>query len=131
MLVTATGRPKLTGSAAVETCRTRRDIIDASRRASGRGAILVHTAPVRSLDQPALLGRHLFQMFEVLLDEFVERIAAEECVDLRGFLDVVLPLRRRLNFLHEILIERGLLGADLARQPYRSRLLLLADGTTL
>src|ERR1700688_4984373 len=126
-LETATARPKLPVSAAVETSSTRRDIIDASRRASGRGAILVDTAPVRSLDQPALLGRHLLQMLEVLLDELVERIAGKECVDLRGFLDVVLPLRRRLNLLHEILIERDLIGADLAGQPYRARLLVLGD----
>src|ERR1700682_6504103 len=70
-------------------------------------------------------------MFEILLDEFVERIAGEKRVDLRGFLDVVLPLRRRLNFLHEILIERGLIGTDLARQPYRAGLLVLGDGEAL
>src|SRR5260370_38527888 len=123
----ATGRTRAPVRPTAEAPSPCRDIIDASRPASGRGAILGPTAPVRSLDQPALLGRYLFQMLEILLDEFVERIAAEECVDLRGFLDVVLPLRRRLNFLHEILIERGLVGADLARQPYLARLLVLGD----
>src|SRR5262249_18206687 len=71
-------------------------------------------ASVPSLDQPALLGCDLLEVFEVLPDEIVEVRACQERIDLRGLLDIVLPIRRRLHLLHEIDIEGGLIGTNLA-----------------
>src|ERR1700748_837493 len=113
-LETATARPNAPVSEAVRLSRTRGEHIKRS----------VH---VYSLDEPTLLGGDLLDMLEVLFDEVVEICTGQEGVDLRGLLDIVLPLRRCLHFLHEVDIVGGLIRADLARQPYRARLLKLAN----
>src|ERR1700738_2835932 len=84
---------------------------------------------VRTLvgDQPTLVGGNLVGALDVLLDELVERLAAKESIGLRSPLDVFLPFRRALNFLHQIDIKRGLLRGNLARQPDRAGLLELRN----
>src|SRR5260370_9627081 len=74
-------------------------------------------------DEPTLVGGNLVGALDVLLDEFAKRFAGEEGIGLRRPLNVFLPFRRVLNLLHQIDIERGLLRADLSRQPHRARLL--------
>src|SRR5918999_5696637 len=78
MLETTTTTPKIPVSAAAAISSARRDII---------GPALLH--------QPALFARDLLYMFEVLLDEIVERSAGQEGINLRGLFDVILPFRRR------------------------------------
>src|SRR3984893_13523583 len=79
------------------------------------------------LDQPTFLGGNLLGALDVILDELAERLAGQECIDLRRPLDIFLPFRRVLNLLHQVDIERGLLRGDLAWQPDRSRLFELRD----
>ena len=56
-----------------------------------------------------------------------EVLAGQEHLGLRALLDIVLPFRRRLHLLHQVDVERGLLGRDLERQPHRARLLEQRD----
>src|SRR3979409_594419 len=105
----ATAAPNAPVSWAVAASRPRREIMDA--------------ASVRH--QPALVRRDLVDALDILVHEFVERRAAQECVGLRGPLDIFLPLRRGLNLLHEVDIEGDLLGRDFAGQPDGARLLEL------
>src|SRR6201997_5942552 len=111
----------------IATARPNTPVSDAVRISRRRREIIKRSVYLYSLDQPALLGGDLLDMLEVLFDEAVEICAGQEGVDLRGLLDIVLPLRRCLHLLHEVDIVGGLIRADLAGQPHRARLLILAN----
>src|ERR1700736_3297003 len=81
-------------------------------------------------DQPTFIGGNLAGAVDVLLDELAECVAGQEGIDLRRPLDIFLPFRGALNFLHQVDIVRGLLRGDLARQPDRARLLELRNVET-
>src|ERR1700682_1458992 len=77
MLETTTATPKIPVRAAVNISSARRDIIYASSRRR-----------LDLLDQPALFARDLLRAIEILLNEGIERIAGQECIHLRGLIDV-------------------------------------------
>src|ERR1700682_287980 len=78
-------------------------------------------------DQPTFIRGNFTSAFGILGDELAEGIAGKERIGLRGPLDVFLPFRRALNFLHQIDIKRRLIRRHLARQPDRAGLLELRD----
>src|SRR6267143_2672796 len=53
-------------------------------------------------DQPTFIRGNFASAFGILGDELAEGIAGKERIGLRGPLDVFLPFRRALNFLHQI-----------------------------
>src|ERR1700710_1437297 len=81
-------------------------------------------------DQPIFVGGNLAGTLDVIPDELAERLAGQERIGLRSPFDIFLPVRRSLNLLHQIDIERGLIGSDLSWQPYRTRLLELRNVET-
>src|SRR6185437_6595450 len=111
----------------IATARPKAPVRSAVRISSARREIIIVLPPLALLDQPALLGRNLLHMLQIVLDEIVEVGAGQERVHLRGLLDIVLPFRRRLHLLHQVDIEGRLVGGDLAWQPYRAWLLILLD----
>src|SRR6267378_3097609 len=78
-------------------------------------------------DQPIFIGGNLAGTLDVILDELAERLTGQERVGLRSPLDIFLPFRRILNLLHQVDVERGLVGGDLSRQPHRAWLLELRN----
>ena len=119
---------------------SRLDTATAAPKAPGQGRRRGLEAPSRDHRRPGRLSSRpaspsseptFRQRSMSSLDELLEGIAGQEGVGLRGALDVLLPFGRLLHLLHEIDIERGLVGRDLARQPHRARLLELRDGEPL